>query len=255
MIRKRFRIALLALVMLVGPWLAGATPEAAPGEISPERLREAVAFCREGDKALGARDLAGARRQFRKALAAVRDFPDAHVGLGHAALAETNFEAALAEYRLAEESWRHLGQVLFQYRMERFEAAQRERVERRDDFINPQRVPHMPHSSDEAHVAAIERNLADLDKVERPTPERSSEPPPAVVFFQANALFHLGRVAEAYDLWSAVARRAPDFGPVHNNLAVAAWRLGRLDEARAHLERAEKLGVHVDPQFKAGLGR
>jgi len=254
MIRKRFRIALLALAM--SAWIASVmvAAEAPPVEISPESVREAVTFCRAGDKALAARDLAGAGEQFRKALAAIVDFPDAHVGLGHVALAAKNFEAALAEYRLAEEGWRRIGQALFQYRMERFEAAQRERVERRDDFINPQRVPHMPHSSEEAHEAAIERNLADLDKVERPTPERSTEPPPTVVFFQANALFFLGRVGEAYDLWSTVAHRAPDFGPVQNNLAVAAWRLGRLDEARAHLARAEQLGVRVDPQFKASLG-
>jgi hypothetical protein len=40
---------------------------------------------------------------------------------------------------------------------------------------------------------------------------------------------------------------------VHNNLALAYWKAGRLVDAKASLARAEELGFPVHPQFKADL--
>jgi len=40
---------------------------------------------------------------------------------------------------------------------------------------------------------------------------------------------------------------------VHNNLAVAYWQAGRLEEAQAEVVKVEEAGMSVNPQFKADL--
>lgn len=96
----------------------------------------------------------------------------------------------------------------------------------------------------------IEREINYFDRLEAPREDKRAETPANVYFFRGNALFHLDRLEEAVADWEEAARRAPEFGPVHNNLALAYWRLGKKDEAQAALVRAEQLGVAVHPDLK-----
>jgi Flp pilus assembly protein TadD len=64
---------------------------------------------------------------------------------------------------------------------------------------------------------------------------------------------NLSRDEEALEAWETCVREDPSFSLVYNNLAVAYWKAGRLDEARAALTKAEELGVQVNPEFKAAL--
>ena len=43
------------------------------------------------------------------------------------------------------------------------------------------------------------------------------------------------------------------FAPLQNNLAVAYWMQGRLDDAWSSLRRAEALGFKVNSSFRAEL--
>jgi tetratricopeptide (TPR) repeat protein len=99
-------------------------------------------------------------------------------------------------------------------------------------------------------VREIEREINYFDRLEVPREDKRAATPPNVYFFRGNALFHLDRLEEAVADWEEASRRAPDFGPVFNNLALAYWKLGKREQAQQCLARAEELGVTVHPDFK-----
>ncbi len=144
--------------------------------------------------------------------------------------------------------------------MQRYHAAQQSIGARQDalrgkDEDALQTVPGMPHASDVVKEARVEGEIAALRAADRVVSDPARSEPPAEVFFlQGNALYRLGRYPDALRKWDDVVRLAPQFGPVYNNMADACFRLGRRDEARAHLRRAEDLGVRVNPEFKQKLG-
>ena len=61
------------------------------------------------------------------------------------------------------------------------------------------------------------------------------------------------RPSEALEAWLGATRTDPAFPLVYNNIAVARWHRGEYDAALASLDRAEQLGVRVDPEFRSGL--
>jgi tetratricopeptide (TPR) repeat protein len=99
----------------------------------------------------------------------------------------------------------------------------------------------------------VETKIRTLDAMTPPAPDATPPAAAEVLFFQGNALFDLKRTDEAIVVWEAAAQRLREFGPLHNNLAVAYWMTGRIDDAWTSLERAEALGFKVNPSFRADL--
>jgi tetratricopeptide (TPR) repeat protein len=232
------------------PDAPGARPISAP--IPIKKLREAAALCDEGRRALLRKDAAAATHAFEKALAAVPDFPDAYVGLGHAGMLRAEFESALASYRRAESAWRALGQAIYDVRAERYNRVPEEIRQREDEISNLRNsIAGVPLDSQESRIRELQREIDALRGVRMPLRNEAGEPPAEVFFGQGNALFRLDRLEDALAAWKLTARREPSFAAVHNNMAVVLLRLGRPAEARSELAEAVRLGLHVDPGLEA----
>ncbi len=80
-------------------------------------------------------------------------------------------------------------------------------------------------------------------------------PPGEFHFYVGNAMFQLGRVDGAVESWERCRDAKPRFAMVYNNLALAYWKQGRLDDAVAALDKAGELGFPVNPDFRADLTR
>ena len=237
--------AVLALAAAIP--VAAATP--AEKQLSSRRFHEAIAHCRSGDEALRHGELSRASEQFEKALAIVPDFPEAYMGLGHIALVRRDYAAALGAYTRARDAYGRIGQQLYDHRLQRKGQSGLEIQSRRDDIMNLTKILQ-GGTALESRIRDIEREINYFDRMEVPHEEKRTEVPANVYFFRGNALFHLDRLEEAVADWEEASRRAPDFGPVYNNLALAYWKLGQKDKARECLARAEQLGVVVHPELK-----
>jgi tetratricopeptide (TPR) repeat protein len=241
------RAAIAALALAAAVVVTGAAP--AGKELSSRKFHEAIGHCRSGDEALRTGELSRASEQFEKALAIVPEFPEAYMGLGHIAMVRGDYAAALGSYTRARDAYATISQELLDYRLQKKGQSQLEIRSRRDDIENLTKIlkggPEL-----EKRVRDIEREIDYFDRMEPPRADKRTEAPATVYFFLGNAEFHLDKLEEAVADWEEAARRAPDFGPVFNNLALAYWKLGNKDKSRECLARAETLGVTVHPDFK-----
>lgn len=236
-------------------------------ELTAHRVRKATAEHARGAEALRTVDLESATQHFRAALAIIDGFPPAHVGLGHVALKSGAFGEALSHYEAAEQGFVAMGDRLREFRLEQYHAAVMEGERIRDELARP--ILQAPDtgaapagSRNEGAEAslrnrrtALESRLREIEALIPPDDKTLLEPPPELGFFKGNALFQLGRVEDAIGVWELFATRQPAFGPVHNNLALAYLKTGRLVLARQSLDRARAQGVPVPPAIEAELER
>ncbi len=261
MIKKWF--ALPCAVLILGFSLAAGDGK----EVTAHRVRKATAEHSRGAEALRTADLETATLHFRAALAIIDDFPPAHVGLGHVALKAGAFSEALSHYEAAEQGFVAMGDRLREFRLQQYQAAIEEGERIRDELARP--ILQSPdtggapagsrNESAEASLrnrrTALESRLREIEALTPPDDETLLEPPPELGFFKGNALFQLGRVEDAIGVWELFATRQPAFGPVHNNLALAYLKTGRIVLARQSLDRAKAQGVPVPPAIEAELQR
>jgi tetratricopeptide (TPR) repeat protein len=208
-------------------------------------------------------DRARAEQLYRKALAAVPGFPEAHLGLGHLALGAKNPAQALAEYEAAREGYIVMGDAVQELQAQRYRDAQRGKQEIRDAIREAGRSasrtdpasPRNPGEDARRYISQLEDQLRQLDAITPPTQQASKDVPPEILFHLGNAQFRLDRMEEARQSWEACAAAHPDFPVVHNNLAVVYWKLGRLEDAKRSLARAKALSFPVNPEFEASLAR
>ena len=112
----------LALLML-------GTAEAGP---ATHELRQANNNYKFAQKALHAGNFSKARIYYDKALKILPNFPEAHLGMGHIAMAEKKYPEALREYELARDGWDDVGDLMFEVEMMRFLESQDQMVKIRD---------------------------------------------------------------------------------------------------------------------------
>ncbi len=250
--------------------LFGVLAAAATGEVAERDLRQAMGYAQRGLAALQKGNVARAREDFVRAVSKIPNLPDAHAGLGHLAMREKRFEDALREYRLAETGSTEMISFRVQLETERY-ARSRDELQRLRALEmqlaqaanrNQMRVGSGTNATGHLSAGQVERELAEvgarvrvLETMSPPAPDASYEPPAEALFFQGNALFDLQRIDEAVHVWESAAKRMRTSGPLHNNLAVAYWKQGRLDDAWASLRRAEALGFKVNPSFRTDLSK
>ncbi len=241
--------ATVVAVLLACAAAAAATPSA-------QNVRKADRETRAGLRLLQHGDVVKAEEHFGKAVEAVPSYPDAHVQLGNIRMSRKDFEGALREYRAAEDGYAEMGAALQEIRHQNYLSAQRKIVELQDSLAylsSPQQANKTDEATLQRQSRAIEQQIQQLQAIAPPDDKNVLDPPAEIYFYIGNALFQLGSVDEAVQSWETCRERNPKFPMVHNNLAVAYMKQGRIDDAWAELTRAEELGFPVNPQFKADL--
>jgi tetratricopeptide (TPR) repeat protein len=221
-----------------------------------EKIMQASKHCDRGFRLLEKWQVDKARASFEKALKLVPSYPDGHVGLGHVALNAKQYEAALAEYELAREGYTKLGDQLFDQRLKAYHES-RSKVNDLRQLLNALESGQEgdPTSTQQVfRITAIQVQIETLENMPPPTKETATEPPGEFDFHVGNALARLGRWEEAIEALESCIRKSPEFPAAHNNIALAYWRAGRVEDARKSLVQAEALGFEVNPRFKADLG-
>ena len=242
---------------------AGVTVAADPEE---RDIRRAIAEADRGRAALEKGNVKKARESFERSLAAVPDFPQGHVGLGQIAMREKRFDDALSNFRAAEAGYERLSSVTTQMEAARYARSRDELQEARTQLAlldksvmasesNIGGGMVAPSGSLERERALVKSRIQALEAMKQPTASSVQKAPAEILFFEGNALFNLERVADAIAAWEAALARDPKLPLVENNLAVAYWKSGRLEEAQAAMNRAEALGFKVNPNFRADLER
>ena len=246
----------------------GALAAAATSEVEERNLRQAMGYAQRGLSSLQKGNVARARENFDRAVAIFPGLPDAHTGFGHLAMRERRFEDALREYKLAESGWKGMASVRLAMQSERFGRSRDELQQLRGmqiqlaQEINRSQTRGTGSSNTmggsdsgqlQRQMVTIEARIRALEAQNTPMPDASQEPPGEVLFFQGNALFDLKRTKDAIAIWEIAAKELKTFAPLHNNLAVAYWMSGRLEDAWVSLRRAEALGFKVNPNFRADL--
>lgn len=228
----------------------------AEDELSSRGLRQAAQLTHKGQKQLEAGGLDKARQFFEKALTATPDYPDAVVGLGHVAMRERRFDQALEYFESAKGGYAKMSNAMLTAERENYERAQQQLVGLRSQYSALEQSS--TGTTDQSNqnrmtLMRVEREILRLEAIHPPSEAPVTQIPASIYFFVGNALMNLSRDEEALEAWETCVREDPSFSLVYNNLAVAYWKAGRLDEARAALTKAEELGVQINPEFKAAL--
>jgi tetratricopeptide (TPR) repeat protein len=258
---RRLLPALLPALLSVS--LSALVPGAvsAAGSTTANKIKQAAALSRKGGRALAAGDRARAAEAFEKALLALPTFPDAHLGMGHMAMAEKDYEAALESYRRARDGYVALGSDLDALKLENYAETQKRVAELRDQMSNlgrattNARTDARTEAELQRKLTIIQDQIRRLEAVEPPRPSASDPVPAEVLFFIGNAQFYLQRYDEARVSWETCAKRNPGFAQIHNNLAVIYWKAGRFPDAQRELAEAERLGFPVNPKMKEDLAK
>jgi len=257
---------LLVTAMLIA---AVATPAAA-SEADARAYRQALIYAQRGMAALEKGNSKRAEQEFRDAIEKTPQLPEAHLGLGHIAMSQKRFDDALREYRIAEDGHEELASLRMVLEGERYARSRDELQRLRDERGQLERMrlrtqtrgteanaePGALNAGQvEREIAELDGRIQALDSMNTPNPKATDETPAIYRFHEGAALFNLKRTEEAILVWESAAKSDPKFGPVYNNLAVAYWSRGRLDEAKAALDRADSLGFKVNPSFRSDLDR
>jgi tetratricopeptide (TPR) repeat protein len=248
--------------------LVTVTATLAASDVQERELRCAIAEADRGASALAKGNIKKARESFQRSLAAVSDFPNGHLGLGQIAMRESRFEDALNEFCAAESGYKDMSSLTIQLAAARYSRSRDELEELRVRLsqLDSRAMRSQTPVADGAFAGPSEGELARertqvqariraLEGMQPPSSATAREAPAEVLFFKGNALFNLKRLPEAIAVWEAAIARDPKLPLVQNNLAVAYWMTGRLEDARTAMERAEALGFKVNPNFRADLAR
>jgi tetratricopeptide (TPR) repeat protein len=228
-----------SLVLMAAPLLT--LLAAAPPSPSANEAARVMAFDRfaAGRDALAAKRWADAEAEFGAAVRLQPGLALAHYGLGQALMGQ-------GRYAEAADAFLSCRNVFGLAR--RADATKAREIEIRDlrDTLQALAGRHAL-SADRFLEMQLERRLSELQKNGLPS---SRWVPPGVTMALGSAYFQAGAFAEAEEEFLAVLRQDPSSGDAENNLAVLYLAMGRLGEAEAALQRAEKAGVKVSPRLR-----
>jgi tetratricopeptide (TPR) repeat protein len=231
----------------------------AAADVDTIDLKRTAALTEKGFTALKAGNRAKAAELYEKALTILPFFPDANLGFGHIAMGERDFSEALRLYERAKTGYLEMGDDLFRIRLRKYNQARQEISRQRDRISALQSEIGGTTQRSVARIRAEslqgEQAIQQLEAIELPEHDESDPVPGEIDFYIGNALLNLDRPEDAISSWRECAKKSPQFPLVQHNLAVAYWRVGRLDEALRFAERAEQLGYTAPPGFKADIER
>ncbi len=215
-------------------------------------LREATDLFHKGTAALKKQDTVKAKELMTKAANTLPGFPEANLALGHIAVQERNFADALHYYETARDGYARIGDILFDLQQDRYNDAQMQIREYRDELINLSNT-RVKVGNVDTRKLQIEETIRKLQLIKTPSSTTAKEPPAEVFFYIGNAQFYLKRVDQAVASWEACAKSSPEFGSVFNNLASGYLILNQPQQALENLQHAEQLGVRVNPNLRRDI--
>lgn len=247
MTRRSSRATVLACALLV--FLGAGLAETGNLDKASRQVDRGFAAMDDGNPAR-------ARSCFEKALQYVPPFPEAHVGLGHLAVREKDYEKALEEYQAARSGYRELADQLFDIDSRRYLESRQTLQELEQELL---RLPNADvGGSDQARkwrAEDLKQQIRQIESLQPPVRDEMAEAPARVDFYVGNALCRLKRWDEAVEAYETSLGKLPEFAEAHHNIALAYWRAGRIEDAVASLDRAEELGFEINPRFRADLQR
>ncbi len=227
---------------------------AALAQDNPKVYRQAAQAVQKGSAALQASDLDAARAQFEAALRLVPWLAEAHLGLGHVAMRAQRWDAALAEYQAAEKGYREAADRRSRAEFHQYFDARTQENMLRDELNQSQNTNVKVSEGRRNQLAATgESRVDDARRAAPPGAPAAAVVPAEVYFLVGNAQFRLERMDEAQASWEECVKVDPAFPPVYNNLALAYFKAGRMADAKFALDRAEQLGIKVNPKFRAAV--
>ncbi len=232
----------LALVVL-----ALALAGSAPADETVEQ-RQAMAHYQKGEERLRDEKWEQAAAEFQKAVTLRPAFVLAHYGLGQAQMGRRRYPEAVLAFTASRDAFFKLASLKAGDRMRALDVSQRMQDEVKDLSGVDARSGRSAGVNQRLNV------LRDLEQLKR-SEGGDPEPPAEISLALAGAWFRQGELEEAERENRNAIRAKSDYGQAHSNLAVICLMTGRVPEARAELEKAEKTGFAVNPNLKAELER
>lgn len=249
--RSRFAAAAAITVVLGCLSLDGAPATAQDASLDPHKAALAKNHFERGARLAAQGNDQEAEGEFLETVRIFPDFAEAYIQLGNLSMRRKNFLEGLDRYLQARDALAHL-----QGAARRQETERRRRIQETMDAIQ-ERIEGLRHSNRATDQGKIDQEMIRLEKLQRELtkglPAESDPFPAELHFLIGNARMNLERFDEALEDYRQALALKPEYGEVHNNLAVIY--LYRKDYARAweHVHAAEKAGVRVNPQFREEL--
>ena len=200
-------------------------------------------------------DFDAAALSFEAAVSIDDAFDMAYYMLGRAHLARKQYAAAV--YALVKCRNLHQAAAAGDFaNMQEAERLRRERVQDLDRLISELQlvVPQTFQIQEQIRqLQERKRQIQDLDRTRGL--DATKAVPGFVSLSLGSAYFRSGNLAEAERAYLATIAADPKIGEAHNNLAVVYFETGRYAEASRAVGAAEKAGVRVHPDLKAGIAK
>lgn len=227
--------------------LALALVPAAPADETVEQ-HQAMAHYQKGEERLRDEKWEQAAVEFKKAVALRPAFVLAQYGLGQAQMGLKRYPEAVLAFTASRDAFFKLASLKAGDRLRALDVSQR----MQDEVKNLSGVDARGRGS--GGVNQRLNVLRDLEQLKR-REDGDPEPPAEISLALAGAWFRQGKLEEAERENRNAIQAKSDYGQAHSNLAVICLMTGRVPEARAELEKAEKAGFAVNPNLKAELER
>ena len=235
---------LLTLWLAAGPAVAGLLPP-------DEGRRRAVEHSRMGEALLRSERYEEAAQEFRTAIELDPLLLVAHYNLGQSYMALRQYPEAVRAYRGCQEAVARLNTVGQREREQRDRATLDEINDLKNSLVQL-RTGKIKYVSANNLIVRIEDRIRVLETA-RFDGREVLRVPAEVHLGLGSAYFRQNRLLEAEQAYTEAVRSDRRLGAARNNLAVIYMLTGRLADARAEMEAAEKVGFAVDARFKADL--
>lgn len=232
-----------SLVLALG---VASAASAGPGDEA--RRRKALEHYQRGEDRLSDEKWAEAAEEFRKAVELHPAFVLAHYGLGQAHMALRQYTDAVQAFSASRDAYYKLASQRMSDRLAAAEVSQR----MLDEYRTLTGVDSRGRTSQ--GVTTRLNVLRDLEQAKR-LDDGHPEPPAEISLALAGAWFRQGNLVEAEKENGNALKARPDYGQARNNLAVIYMMTGRVAEAQAEVDKAEKSGFSVNPKLKEELAR
>jgi tetratricopeptide (TPR) repeat protein len=183
-----------------------------------------------------------AEKMFNKAIEMEPTLPSAHLGLGAALVGQRRYDEAL--HALTEAERRYEEFDLLQRESGRLAVAGMAETERQVETLKDTYGVFQRGPSNQ------QLTPAQVSRMNVPT---GSSMPAHAFFLQGVALLRTDQMVEGIERLERCVSIDGNHGLAHHNLAVATYSMGRVDEAKSHLDAAIAAGVEPPPTLVAEI--
>lgn len=221
----------------------------AQDKLAERQRQESREHYHKGENLMMEESFEKAAAEFRMATRLDPQYTMAFYSLGKASMVLKRYEDAAASFEACRDTLRDFSSLDVETRGK----ARQERV----DELREIEAVIQRWGGPEAPPRQTTMRLMERKRLLEQQEERDSisnvEIPAELSIALGSAYFRLGRREDAAREYLAAIEAGDTTGTAHNNVAVIFMMEDRLDEARAHLARAEEAGFRADPRFKQDL--